>query len=227
MSYTLYRIAMTRGIMVFIVLATVLYGFFPLTPIMIIALALLDDIPIMTIAFDNARVAPRPVRWQMDRVLTVSAVLGALAVIQSFGLLYVGQAVLDLDQPRLQTMMFLQLVVGGHLMLFLTRSSGAFWSPPFPNARLFWAIVATQVFAALMAAYGWRVPALPWRLVGLVWGYNLAWMVIEDVAKLGLYRELQARRMGTTLLQTRMRTSLAPFGGLHRPAGPRSAAARS
>jgi hypothetical protein len=58
-------------------------------------------------------------------------------------------------------------------------------------------------------------------------GYNLAWMVVEDVAKLGLYRELQARRMGTTLLQTRMRTSLSPFGGLHRPAGPRSAAARS
>ncbi len=227
MSYTLYRIAMTMDIMVFIVLATIFYGFFPLTAIMIIALALLDDLPIMTIAFDNATVAPQPVRWQMDRVLTVSVVLGALAVIQSFGLLYVGKTVLGLDQPHLQTMMFLQLVVGGHLMLFLTRSSGAFWRPPFPNARLFWAIVATQVFAALMAAYGWLVPALPWTLVGLVWGYNLAWMVVEDVAKLGLYRELKARRMGTTLLQTRMRTSLTTFGGLHRPAGPRSAVARS
>ena len=53
MSYTLYRIAMTTDIMVFIVLATIVYGFFPLTPIMIIALALLDDVPIMTIAFDR------------------------------------------------------------------------------------------------------------------------------------------------------------------------------
>jgi H+-transporting ATPase len=52
MSYTLYRIAMTLDIMVFIVLATIVYGFFPLTPVMIIMLALLDDIPIMTIAFD-------------------------------------------------------------------------------------------------------------------------------------------------------------------------------
>ena len=89
------------------------------------------------------------------------------------------------------------------------------------------AIVATQVFAALMAAYGWLVPALPWTLVGLVWGYNLAWMVIQDVAKLGLYRELNARRMGTTLLETRMRTSLTEFGDLHRPAGPRSVASRT
>ena len=60
MSYTLYRIAMTLDIMVFIVLATIVYGFFPLTPVMIIMLALLDDIPIMTIAFDQADVPQRP-----------------------------------------------------------------------------------------------------------------------------------------------------------------------
>jgi H+-transporting ATPase len=48
-SCTLYRIAMTIDIMFFIVLATIAYGFFPLTAIMIIALALLDDVPIMTI----------------------------------------------------------------------------------------------------------------------------------------------------------------------------------
>jgi hypothetical protein len=33
--------------------ATLFFGFSPLTPVMIILLALLDDIPIMTIAYDN------------------------------------------------------------------------------------------------------------------------------------------------------------------------------
>ena len=134
MSYTLYRIAMTTDIMVFIVLATVVYGFFPLTPIMIIALALLDDVPIMTIAFDRASVAPRPVRWEMDRVLAVSSILGALAVAESFGLMYLGKTVLELDRPRLQTMMFLQLVAGGHLMLFVTRA-GAVLDAPLPSGQ--------------------------------------------------------------------------------------------
>ncbi len=141
MGYTLYRIAMTMDIMVFIVLATIVYGFFPLTPIMIIALALLDDVPIMTIAFDHAIVPPKPVRWEMDRVLTVSSILGFLAVVQSFGLLYIADTVLQLDKPHLQTMMFLQLVAGGHLMLFLTRTQKAFWAPPHPAGKLFWAIV--------------------------------------------------------------------------------------
>ena len=46
-SYVLYRIAMTIAIMVFVVLASIYYHFFPLTAIMLIALALLDDVPIM------------------------------------------------------------------------------------------------------------------------------------------------------------------------------------
>jgi H+-transporting ATPase len=62
-SYVLYRIAMTIDIMVFVVLASIYYGFVPLTAIMIIALALVDDVPIMTIAFDNAPTSAKPVKW--------------------------------------------------------------------------------------------------------------------------------------------------------------------
>jgi hypothetical protein len=27
----------------------------------------------------------------------------------------------------------------------------------------------------------------PWRIIGFVWGYNLVWMIVQDVTKLGLY----------------------------------------
>ena len=189
-SYVLYRIAMTIALMVFVVLASIYYHFFPFTAIMLIALALLDDVPIMTIAFDNASVPPQPVNWQLDRVLLISSVLGLLGVIQSFGLLYLGDTLHHLDHPQLQTMMFLQLVAGGHLMLFVTRTRGAFWKPPYPSARLFLAIVATQIAAVLMCSQGWLVPPLPWTIIGFVWGYNLIWMILQDVVKLGVYRIL-------------------------------------
>ncbi|HTO79623.1 MAG TPA: plasma-membrane proton-efflux P-type ATPase, partial [Methylocystis sp.] len=208
MSYTLYRIAMTLDIMVFIVLATIVYGFFPLTPVMIIMLALLDDIPIMTIAFDRASVPSRPVRWQMDRVLVISSVLGALAVVQSFGLLALGHNVLHLDSPHLQTMLFLQLVVGGHLMLFVTRTKGPFWMPPLPGAALFWAIVATQVAAALLCAFGILVPGLPWWLIGVVWAYNLVWMFLQDLAKLVMQREFSERAAKATAFLARLKEPL-------------------
>ena len=184
MSYVLYRIAMTIAIMGFVVLASMHYGFFPLTALMLIALALLDDVPIMTIAFDNALVPPKPVKWQIERMLTIASVVGLLAVIQSFGLLYLGDTVYQLDRPRLQTMMFLQLVAGGHLMLFVMRTQRSFWRSPYPNAKLFWAIVATQIVAVLMCGFGWLVPALDWSIIGWVWVYNLVWMVVLDLVKL-------------------------------------------
>lgn len=193
-SYVLYRIAMTIAIMVFVVLASIYYHFFPLTAIMLIALALLDDVPIMTIAFDNASVPPLPVKWELDRVLVISSVLGLLGVIQSFGLLYLGDTVHHLDHPHLQTMMFLQLVAGGHLMLFVTRTRRVFWKPPYPNPKLFFAIIATQIAAVLMCSQGWLVPSLPWGIIGYVWAYNLAWMVVQDVVKLGLYGILDPGR---------------------------------
>ena len=186
-SYVLYRIAMTIAIMVFVVLASIYYHFFPLTAIMLIALALLDDVPIMTIAFDNATVPPQPVKWELDRVLVISSVLGLLGVVQSFGLLYIGDTVRHLDHPQLQTMMFLQLVAGGHLMLFVTRTRGALWKPPYPSARLFFAIIATQIAAVFMCSQGWLVPSLSWGIICFVWAYNLAWMIVQDLVKLGLY----------------------------------------
>jgi hypothetical protein len=51
----------------------------------------------------------------------------------------------------LQTMMFLQLVAGGHLMSFLTRTPGAFWKPPFPASKLFWAKNRTPFLKHLKA----------------------------------------------------------------------------
>lgn len=193
MSYTIYRIAMTVDIMVFVVLAMLALGSYPLTPVMIIVLALLDDIPIMAIAFDNTLLDPKPVRWDMRRVLIIASVLGLASVVQSFILLYLGRYSFHFGTGMLQTAVFLQLVVGGHLMLFLTRQRGFFWQRPTPSAKLFLAIAGTQVLAATMAGLGWLVPALPWAFVGLVWLYNLAWMFILDFIKLGGYALISRR----------------------------------
>ncbi|UEP60168.1 hypothetical protein ACSDBR_15115 [Acidithiobacillus ferriphilus] len=109
------------------------FNSFPLTAIMIVMLALLDDTPIMIIAYDNMRVDPKPVRWDMHRVITIAATLGGLSVLEIFGLLLIGKEVLHLPTPILQALVFLQLVAGGHLMLFLTRPaacSGNDSTPP-------------------------------------------------------------------------------------------------
>jgi H+-transporting ATPase len=58
------------------------------------------------------------------------------------------------DRSQLQTVMFLQFVAGGHLLLFVTRTERWFFLPPFPAAPLFIAILLTQILAVLMCAFG-------------------------------------------------------------------------
>lgn len=192
MSYTTYRIAMTIDIMVFVVLAMLATHTYPLTALMIILLALLDDLPIMTIAYDHTWLEPRPVRWQMKRILTVSSTLGILAVVETFLMMLIGRDYIDLHGAALQTLIFLQLVAGGHLMLFVTRSKQRFWRAPYPSWQLLTATLGTQVLAALMAWAGWWMTAIPASVIGLVWIYNIAWMFLQDQIKLGLYRVMPA-----------------------------------
>jgi H+-transporting ATPase len=193
MSYTVYRISMTISIMVFVVAAMLTYNVFPLTAMMIIILALLDDIPIMTIAYDNTYLSPTPVRWEMNRVLTVSTVLGFLATIESFMLFFLGRNLFHLALPQVQTLLFLRLAAGGHLLLFVSRTKKEFWQRPYPSWQLLTAIVATQVVAVLMCGFGWLVPPLPWDLIGYVWVYIIIWMLIQDITKLGLHSLVENR----------------------------------
>jgi H+-transporting ATPase len=200
-NYILFRVAMTLDIMFVVVLATVFFGFSPLTPVMIILIALLDDIPIMTIAYDNTLLPKQPVRWHTRRLLLISGFMGLMAVAQTFGLLILctawlhnpdWQSWIALTQEQLQTIIFLQVVAGGHLLLFVMRSRETMIARPWPAIPLICAIVGTQILGVLICGLGWFVPAIPWTVIGLVWLYMLAWMVALDLVKLALYSRLKS-----------------------------------
>ena len=193
MSYTIYRVAMTLSIMVFVVATMLIWNLYPLTTIMIILLALLDDIPIMTIAWDNAELPRRPVRWDMTRLLTISSVLGALALAQSFGLYLISHRLLHETEAAGQTMMFLRFIVGGHLLLFSTRTRRPFWAKPYPSWQLLTAIVATQIVGVLFVGFGWLMSPISWGMIGLIWLYDIAWFLVMDIVKLGTYRLMEFR----------------------------------
>lgn len=180
-SYTIYRVALTIDIMFLVVLASIIVGFQPLTAAMIVIISLLDDVPIMTIAYDNTPISPTPIRWNMKRILGTSTVLGFFAVVQSLGMLFFAYWCLSHgslgihDRGAVQTVMFLQLVNGGHLMILVTRARRWFLLPPHPSPPLLIAILGTQLVALLMSGFGWIVPPISWPMAGIVLGYNVVW----------------------------------------------------
>jgi hypothetical protein len=72
-----------------------------------------------------------------------------LGVISSFLLYWYADAVLQLPRPTIQTLIFLKLVVAGHLTIYVTRNQRWFWSDPWPSARLFVTCEATQILGTL------------------------------------------------------------------------------
>lgn len=196
-SYVYYRIAMTIAIMCVVVLSYIIFDLQPLTAIMIVVLALLDDIPIMTIAYDNVSVSKQPVRWNMHRIISFSSVMGIIALAQSFGMVllckyWMNNPALMTDLPmtidHLQTMVFLQLAAGGQLLIFVVRNKGSLFAKPFPHSKLLLAIFLTQVVAILICVFGIFVPALPLEMIAVVWIYVLIWLIIANLAKIAYYR---------------------------------------
>ena len=186
-SYAIYRIAETLRVLFFMTLAILVFNFYPLTAVMIVMLALLNDGAILSIAYDNVHYKDKPEAWNMRLVLGISTVLGVIGVVSAFGLFYLGERVFHLDRAHIQTLMYLKLSVAGHLTIFLTRTRGPFWSIR-PARTLLVAVLGTQIVATLIAVYGLFMTPLGWGWAAFVWGYALIWFLVNDRVKLLAYR---------------------------------------
>ena len=186
-SYAIYRIAETLRVLLFMTFSILIFNFYPLTAVMIVMLALLNDGAILSIAYDNVHYKDKPEAWNMHMVLGVATVLGVIGVISAFALFYLGERVFHLDRAHIQTLMYLKLSVAGHMTIFLTRTRGPFWTIR-PAWILLFAVIGTQLVATLTAVYGVFMTPIGWGWALFVWGYALVWFFVNDRVKLLAYR---------------------------------------
>lgn len=182
-SYSIFRITESLRVLLFMTLSILAFNFYPVTPIMIVLLAILNDIPIMTIAYDNVPTATKPVRWNMRSVLSIASVLSVGGVLASFILFWYLENHTQLSEQQIQTLIFLKLLIAGHLTLFVTRNSGWFWQKPWPNLTLFLTLEGTQVIGTLVAVYGIMIHPVSWSLALSIWAYSIVWLFIMNTIK--------------------------------------------
>ncbi len=214
-SYVIYRIAETIRILLFITLAIVAFNFYPITAIMIILLALLNDIPIMTIAYDHTRVREKPVRWNMKSIFVLSSWLGIAGVISSFTLFYIVMVYfkahpdsmlfpalpggVDINDSKsflgfVQTIFFINLIIAGHYTIFNTRISDWFFKKSFPSWQLLLASFATAFGGTFVGIYGFHLmTSVGWAWAIFIWIYAFVWFVFNDVVKMGIIKYYKKR----------------------------------
>ncbi len=208
-SYVIYRITETIRVLIFMALSILVFGFYPITATMIILLALLNDIPILMIAYDNVKELDRPAKWHPKKISILSLAIGVAGVISSFlalaialwwygamhgmSLTQVVHAIANEGKAGvvgtaalafIQTFIFLKLIIAGHTTIFVTRSKGWFWEKPWPSGPLFWGIMITNIIGTLLAVYGWLMPtAIGWGPAIFIWVYANLWMLLNDAVK--------------------------------------------
>ena len=210
-SYTIFRIAETIRIIIFMTLAIVVFNFYPLTAIMIIVLALLNDIPILAIAYDNTKVRKMPVRWDMHEMLVLSSWLGVAGVMSSFLIFYIVMVYLkthpesasflpdvplwiDMHNQKqwlsfVQSIFFAKMVIAGHGTIYNTRIDDWFFKRPWPSWILFGATFSTRVIGTIIAVYGFGLMTpIGWDWALFMWGYALVWFVFNDAVKIAVLR---------------------------------------
>ncbi len=210
-SYVIYRIAETIRIIIFMTLAIVVFNFYPITAIMIIVLALLNDIPIMTIAYDNTKVHEKPVRWDMKEMFVLSTWLGIAGVLSSFTIFYITMVYLKSHPDTamflpevpswinmkddksflgfVQTAFFVKLIVAGHLTIFNTRIADWFFKKPYPSWVLALASFSTAILGTIIGVFGFGLMTpINWQWALFLWGYAFSWFVFNDMVKMIVLR---------------------------------------
>ncbi len=195
-SYTIYRIAETIRVAVFMVLSIIIFKFYPVTPIMIIILALLNDLPILTIAYDNVSISKKPVRWDLYEISIMSFWLGIAGVISSFTLYVLLRKYWSLSPDVIQSIIFAKLAVAGHGTIYNTRIKDWFWRKPWPSPILWIATFGTRVVGTIIAVYGFNlITPIGWSWAFFVWGYAMIWFIFNDLVKIGVLKMYWSKKV--------------------------------
>lgn len=75
-GYAIYRISETIRVLLFMALTIIVCNFYPVTAIMIVLLAILNDGAIISVAYDRVGYSNRPEAWDMSTVLRIATLLG-------------------------------------------------------------------------------------------------------------------------------------------------------
>jgi H+-transporting ATPase len=183
-NYSVYRISESFRVVITILIIGLWRGVYPLIPLQLILLALLNDIPIISLAVDRVKISRRPVEIQAKQRLALSLMFGTVGILQSIILFLLMLKVFHLPWPVIQTMFFLKLTVSGHSLIFIAHTKER-WYRYLPSKAVMIAIFTTQGIATTLALTGALMPhAITLGQAGFVWLWALGWMQVAELMKI-------------------------------------------
>ncbi len=122
-SYAIYRIAETIRVLLFMTLSILVFNFYPVTAVMIVLLALLNDGAILLDRLRPRRATPTSRSAGTCRRCSASRRRSASPAWSRRSACSTSASASSISTaPTIQTLMYLKLSVAGHLTIFVTRT---------------------------------------------------------------------------------------------------------
>jgi H+-transporting ATPase len=187
LTYTINKIMKTLEIALFLTLGVMLTKAFIITPLLVVLLLFTNDFVTMSIATDHVGFAPHPERWNVRQLMITGSILAGFVLLLSFGLFFLGQNVLGLALPQLQTLVFVMLVATGQGNLYLVRERGHFWASR-PSGWMLAGTLIDLAVVALLATWGvFMAPVGPLMVLELLLVVAL-YLLVLDYLKVWLFQ---------------------------------------
>jgi H+-transporting ATPase len=182
-GYSLYRISESQRLIITVVVLGLLYHTYPLTPIQVILLALLNDIPIISLAFDRVQLSKKPSHINVRKQFLLSSLFGATGIINSLLFFWLLYSVLHVSWAIIQTLFFLRLTVSGHMLIFVSHTAER-WFRFLPSREVIIATITTQLVASAIVYFGIFMPrGATIGQIGFVWLWAFFFMQISEGMK--------------------------------------------
>jgi H+-transporting ATPase len=180
--YSVYRISESFRVIVTIAILGIIYGEYPLMPIQLIILALLNDIPIISLAFNRVEITTTPSEINAKARLILSTLFGFVGVVNSLLFVAIARNFFHLGWDAIQTMFFLKLTVSGHMLIYVAHTKKR-WYRYLPSKEVILATLATQFIGTIFSGCGFFMTKISIPLIIFSWIWAAIWMQVSELTK--------------------------------------------
>ncbi|ODV58479.1 plasma-membrane proton-efflux P-type ATPase [Ascoidea rubescens DSM 1968] len=155
-AYVIYRIALSLHLEIFFGLWIAILDR-NLKINLVVFLAIFADVATLAIAYDNAPLAPQPVKWNLPKLWGMSIVLGIILAIGTWICLttmFMPRGGIIQNFGSIDGIIFLEISLTENWLIFITRATGPFWTSC-PSWQLAGAVFVVDVISTLFAIFGW------------------------------------------------------------------------
>jgi len=189
-SYILYRLSSTVQIVMFLTVLIFAYDEI-VSAQYVVLLALLNDITMLMVAYDNATPSVNPDIPTVEELITIPVLFGVALTIESLvfyraAFNYMSNSdYADNDDYR-QVCIYYQITVAIELLVLSTRTKSFFFMN-LPAWQLGSSILVGLILITMLVLFGWLADQMEPADIAIIWAYDLVWFVVIDFLKVVTY----------------------------------------